>query len=72
LYDLKFDFKNKIYYVYPDNEKDITHSSAWANAFGPNPNWVSANHCQVVSKLLVYKLKICRDPERCLKSLAYR
>ena len=42
------------------------------NAFGPNPNWVSANHCQVVSKLLVYKLKICRDPERCLKSLAYR
>ena len=62
---------NRIYYVYPDNDKDITHSAAWVNVFGTNPNWVSANHCQVGSKLLVYKLKICTDPERCLRSLAY-
>ena len=61
---------NRIYYVYPDNDKDITYSANWDNAFGTNPNWVSANHCQVGSKLLVYKLKICTDPERCLRSLA--
>jgi hypothetical protein len=62
---------NRIYYVYPDNDKDITHSISWKNAFGPDHmrNWISANHCQVGSKLLVYKLKICRDPERCLRSL---
>lgn len=62
---------NRIYYVYPDNDKDITHSISWKNAFGPDHlrNWISANHCQLGSKLLVYKLKICRDPERCLRSL---
>ena len=32
---------------------------------------VGGNHCQVGSKLLIYKLKIFRDPEMCLKSLAY-
>ena len=60
---------NRIYYVYPD-DIDITHSISWVNAFGPDHqrNWVSANHCQVGSKLLIYKLKICRDPERCLTS----
>ena len=65
---------NRIYYVYPDNDKDITHSITWANAFGPEHmiDWVSANHCQVGSKLLVYNLKICTDPERCIRSLFYR
>lgn len=62
---------NRIYYVYPDNDKDITNSSTWDNAFGPYPDWVAANHCQAGTKILVYKLKICTDPERCLKSLAY-
>jgi hypothetical protein len=60
---------NRIYYLYLDEDKDITHSMFWDNVFGTSQNWISANHCQVGSKILVFKLKICRDPERCLRSL---
>jgi hypothetical protein len=60
---------NRIYYLYRDEDKDISHSMFWDNVFGPSQNWISANHCQRGSNVLVFKLKICRDPERCLRSL---
>ena len=61
---------HKIYYI--EFEKDITHSIGWKNSFGPSryANWVSANHCQGGSNILVYTLKVCRDPVRCIKSLS--
>ena len=61
---------HKIYYI--EFEKDITHSISWKNSFGPSrhANWVSANHCQGGSNILVYTLKVCRDPVRCIKSLS--
>ena len=52
----------------------ITHSIGWKVAYGPSQNigraMVSANHCQYGSSILVYTLKLCKDPERCIKSLA--
>jgi len=60
---------NRIYYLYLDEDKNITHSMFWDNVFGYNRDFVAANHCQLGSKVLVFKLKICRDPERCLRSL---
>ena len=64
---------DRIYYIYPDNDKDITHSISWVNAFGSteHTDWIGTNHCQRGSNLLVYKLKICRDPEMCVKSIGY-
>ena len=61
---------HKIYYI--EFEKDITHSIGWKNSFGPSrhANWVGANHCQGKSNILVYTLKVCRDPVRCIKSLS--
>ena len=70
---------NKIYYIYPylgedGVQKMITHSIGWKVAYGPPQNigraMVSANHCQYGSSILVYTLKLCKDPERCIKSLA--
>ena len=70
---------NKIYYIYPYLDEDgvpkmITHSIGWKVAYGPSQNigraMVSANHCQYGSSILVYTLKLCKDPERCIKSLA--
>ena len=67
--------QNKIFYIYPYLEdgiqKMITHSASWQNSFGPssNRNYVSANHCQSGSNILVYTLKICTDPERCVRSV---
>ena len=70
---------NKIYYIYPYLDEDgvpkmITHSIGWKVAYGPPQNigraMVSANHCQYGSSILVYTLKLCKDPERCIKSLA--
>ena len=61
---------HKIYYI--EFEKDITHSIGWKNSFGPSrhANWVGANHCQGGSNILLYTLKVCRDPVRCIKSLS--
>lgn len=37
--------------------------------YAANQTLVSANYCQVGSNLLVYKLKVCRDPEMCVRSI---
>jgi hypothetical protein len=64
---------NRIYYIYPmienGTQKMITHTASWQNAYSSNPNWVSANHCQAGSSILVYTLKLCRNPERCIRSM---
>jgi surface protein len=62
---------DRIYYIYLDIQNQITHSISWTNAFGSREerDWVNANHCQVGSNLLVYKLKVCRDPEMCVRSI---
>lgn len=46
---------DRIYYIYLDNQNEITHSISWTNAFGPTEHrdWLSANHCQIGSNLLV-------------------
>ena len=64
----------KIYYIYPflDNDgtqKMVTHTSTWQNAYSRDRSYVSANHCQSGTSILVYTLKLCRDPVRCVKSL---
>ena len=63
---------NRIYYIYPmlenGSQKMITHTVSWQNAYGPNPNYVSANHCQSGSSILVYTLKVCTNAERCISS----
>jgi hypothetical protein len=46
-------------------------TATWQNSYGPiqNRNYVSANHCQDGSNILIYTLKLCRDPERCIRSI---
>jgi hypothetical protein len=66
---------NRIYYIYPlmdgDSQKMLTHTIGWQNSYGPvqNRNIMSANHCQSGSNALIYTLKLCKDPERCIKSI---
>jgi hypothetical protein len=66
---------HKVYYIYPmienGTQKMISHTVSWQNAYGPpqNRNNISANHCQAGSNILIYTLKVCRDPERCVKSI---
>ena len=65
----------KVYYINPMLEngiqKMITHSVSWQNSYGPRNriNFVSANHCQSGSSILIYTLKVCNDPERCVRSI---
>ena len=66
---------HKVYYINPMLEngiqKMITHSVSWQNSYGPQHfrNFVSANHCQSGSSILIYTLKVCRDPEKCVRSI---
>ena len=65
---------NKVYYIYPflqnGSQKMITHSVSWQNSYGPlsQRDFVSANHCQSGSSILIYNLKVCKDSERCVRS----
>jgi hypothetical protein len=66
---------NRIYYIYPlmegNSHKKLTHTIGWQNSYGPsqNRNIVSAYHCQSGTEAPIYTLKLCRDPERCIKSI---
>ena len=66
----------KAYYLEPaldedGNQKMFTHTISHNNAYGTNPNWVSANHCQSGSIILIYTLKVCRNPETCIRSIVF-
>ena len=67
----------KIYYIYPflvDRvQKMITHTASWKNIGDGqrNPDHIGANHCQYGSNILVYTLKLCRDQEKCIKSIIF-
>jgi hypothetical protein len=52
-------------------QKMISHTVSWQNAYGPpgNVDYYGANHCQSGSNILIYTLKVCRDPERCVRSI---
>jgi len=60
---------HKIYYLYSD--KRVTHSTSWVNSrrFGNRDMRTGVSNCNDGSQIFVYKLKICRNEERCLKSL---
>jgi hypothetical protein len=66
---------NRIYYIYPllENgvQKMIPLTATWQNSYGPieNRRYVSANHCQDGSNILIYTLKLCTNPERCIRSI---
>ena len=64
-----------IFYIIPELDDDgiqksFTHSVSWQNAYGPieDRNFVSANHCQHGSNILLYTLAICTNTETCVKS----
>jgi hypothetical protein len=44
------------WYGYSYTGKDFTFSGSWKALYSRNPNWVSANHCQMGSKILTYTL----------------
>ena len=54
---------NKYYYIteFIENgtQKMITHSVNWNIVFGNNPDFVSSNHCQSGSNILIYNIKKC-------------
>lgn len=67
-------------YLTPSNDengvqKSIQHTSNYANAFNVNPNYVSANHCQFGSQIMLYDIEICNSKEfnchtpDCVKSM---
>lgn len=67
-------------YLTPANDengvqKSIQHTSNYANAFNVNPDYVSANHCQFGSQIMLYDIEICNSKEfnchtpDCVKSM---
>ena len=61
---------HKIYYIYTD--ESISHTTSYLVSWGmpSDPDGTSRNHCQCGSAILISKLKICTNPEKCLKSIA--
>lgn len=66
----------RVYYIVPkvnefNNQKMVNYSISWINAYGPpsERNYVSANHCQEGSNILIYDIKICKNPEKCIYTL---
>ena len=56
-------------------QKMITHTINRKLYLGRNitqTDYFGANHCQNGSSILVYDVKVCRDPERCITSILYR
>lgn len=66
---------HKVYYIYPmienGSQKMISHTVSWKLAYGfpTNQDFWGANHCQEGTNILIYTLKVCRDPERCVRSV---
>jgi hypothetical protein len=60
---------HKIYYLYSDGT--VSHSITWGNSrrFGNLHTRNAGSNCNNGSQIFVYKLKLCRNEERCLKSL---
>ena len=70
---------DKIFYIVPmmqdGIQKMITHTINRKLYLGRNitqTDYFGANHCQNGSSILVYDVKVCRDPERCITSILYR
>ncbi len=72
LYSMIHSSKN-IFYIEPKvdihgTQISFTHTITWKNVYG-EPSWVSANHCQSGSNILVYEIKVCNNPETCIRSI---
>ena len=72
LYSMIHSEKN-IFYIEPKldihgTQISFTHTITWKNVYG-EANWVSANHCQSGSNILVYEIKVCNNPETCIRSI---
>jgi hypothetical protein len=52
-------------YLVPTDEM-ISHTVSLKNVYGNYPDWVSANHCQRGSNILIYNIEIC-DGQNCNK-----
>jgi hypothetical protein len=63
------DSNHKIYYLYSDGT--VSHSITWGNSrrFGNLHTRNAGSNCNNGSQIFVYKLKLCRNEERCLKSI---
>ena len=61
---------DKIYYIYTD--ESISHTISYLVSWGmpSDPDGTSRNHCQSGSAILISKLKICTNPEKCIKSIS--
>jgi hypothetical protein len=62
-----------VFYIEPKLDRNgtqisLTHTITWKNVYG-EANWVSANHCQSGSNILVYEIKVCNNPESCIRSI---
>ncbi len=65
--------ERNVFYIEPKLDRNgtqisLTHTITWKNVYG-EANWVSANHCQSGSNILVYEIKVCNNPESCIRSI---
>lgn len=66
--------EHKIYYL--DTNDSMSHTINYEHSWqrlngGPVIGTISSNDCQYGSSILITNLKICRNPEQCLKSLEF-
>ena len=65
--------KHKIYYIETSGyfSHSINYEHSWQRINGgPLVGTISSNHCQYGSGITTYNLRICKNPERCIKSLS--
>ena len=70
--------KIKIFYIIPlldenNLQKTLTHTIDWTNSYGDKSqrNFVSSNHCQYGSNVMLYTFGICKNTQTCVKSLLF-
>ena len=71
LYSMIHSDKN-VFYIEPKldergNQISFTHTIT--NGVAEGGSFVSANHCQSGSNVLLYEIKICNNPELCIRSI---
>lgn len=69
-------YNSNIYYIVPKIDHNrvqvsITHSISYKNSYGPRAfmNFVSENHCQAGSIIMIYEFARCKDTKTCVKSM---
>ena len=67
--------KHKIYYIETSGyfSHSINYDNSWYRILNPGtPPYptIGSNHCQYGTGITTYNLRICKNPERCIKSLS--